>query len=209
MFSIIPLYDKLYPIYLSVLSTTMVGFAHHKPWWKHIHLWWRSPRNGKRFLDWTSQARHKVGRLIPKTLLVGGDWNMNYSGLWWFIVVQWWMNSGFVVIHSDVGGFPGTWLDYDFPWLLGMSSSQLTNSYFSEGWYTTNQIDYDGDHCFFFGRDHNFVGDWLSVWICWNWVIESYWIMSTNNFNWLNLIGWILLFWLKRPMLFFTHSSRS
>ena len=27
----------------------------------------------------------------------------------------------------------GTWLDYDFPIILGISSSQVTNSYFSEG----------------------------------------------------------------------------
>ena len=39
-----------------------------------------------------------------------------------------------------VGGF-GTWLDYDFPIILGMSWSQLTNSIiFQRGRSTTNQF---------------------------------------------------------------------
>ena len=42
--------------------------------------------------------------------LEGKDPNIIYSA-WWF----------------------GTWMDYDFPIILGISSSQLTNSYFSEG----------------------------------------------------------------------------
>ena len=50
------------------------------------------------------------------------------------------MNSGFIVIHSDVGGDRNIYVTYIYIYIhthifhrLGMSSSQLTNSYFSEG----------------------------------------------------------------------------
>ena len=43
----------------------------------------------------------------------------------------------------------GTWLDYDFPIILGMSSSHLTNSMiFQRGRDTTNQIATRAVGCF-------------------------------------------------------------
>ena len=45
-----------------------------------------------------------------------------------------------LMIQSKSAWWFGTWLDYDFPIILGMSSSQLTNSIiFQRGRYTTNQ----------------------------------------------------------------------
>ena len=67
----------------------------------------------------------------------GGPWWVSdgcvISGLL-LNLLGWWFSRTWLVVT-------GTWLDYDFPIILGISSSQLTKSYFSEGLVeTTNQV---------------------------------------------------------------------
>ena len=46
------------------------------------------------------------------------------------------MNSGSIVIHSDIGGFSGTWLDYEFPFSDGNNIIIPTDfsQIFQRGW---------------------------------------------------------------------------
>ena len=73
------------------------------------------------FCSWTNTniMLHVIPRWKSKSLLIQG----------WFTFPSVW---GWLYISSLVGGLVA--MNFIFPEILGMSSSQLTKSYFSEGW---------------------------------------------------------------------------
>jgi len=55
--------------------------------------------------------------------------------------------------ETRTGWWFGTWLDYDFPFILGISSSQLTKPYFSEGFKPPTRMVYNGKSIYRWVRD--------------------------------------------------------
>ena len=95
---------------------------------------------------WSQRAGRRVGSKVSKVK----SWRMvtQWATGWWF----------------------GTWLLFFH--ILGMSSSQWTNSYFSGGRYTTNQImDHDGE----WPDDYTLYGHYLHIWriTWWRWSLWS------------------------------------
>ena len=105
---------------------------------------------------------------------VAGDTGLAFCHLHWIpfwgaptrvLKTAWWVMVHHVVIIQDsipVGGLVA--INFIFPELLGMSSSQITNSYFSEGWLNHHP------------EYHSSSGPNMS------WIYYVFWTVSTESF---------------------------
>ena len=98
----------------------------------------------------TENSWSKCGISACDLLLLVEDYNYNYNSIFrnWLVVwnitivydtiinnnsVWYYNDTMYIYMYYPVGGLEPIYNFYDFPIILGMSSSQLTNSYFSEG----------------------------------------------------------------------------